>query len=46
MAWNNDGSKMYEIGYGSDLIYEYDVAPPPATITGVSTITGISTITF
>ena len=26
MAWNNDGSKLYEIGTGSDKIYEYDVS--------------------
>jgi len=26
MAWNNDGSKLYEIGLISDKIYEYDVS--------------------
>jgi len=26
MAWNNDGSKMYEVDYSSDKIYEYDVS--------------------
>ena len=32
ITWNNDGSKMYEIGYNSDKIYEYDVTPtPPAS---------------
>ena len=28
MAWNNDGSKLYETGRGSDKIYEYDVSTP------------------
>ena len=26
MAWNGDGSKLYEIGQVSDKIYEYDVS--------------------
>ena len=46
MAWNGDGSKMYEIDEVSAKIYEYDVTTPPSTVTGASTITGISTITF
>ncbi|MDZ7726636.1 MAG: tail fiber domain-containing protein [Candidatus Campbellbacteria bacterium] len=28
IAWNDDGSKLYEVGQGSDLIYEYDVSTP------------------
>ena len=28
ITWNNDGSKLYEIGAGSDKIYEYDVSTP------------------
>ena len=28
MAWNGDGSKMYEIGRSSVKIYEYDVSTP------------------
>ena len=28
MAWNNDGSKLYEIGFNSGPIYEYDVSTP------------------
>jgi len=28
IAWNNDGTKLYEIGVGSDKIYEYDVSTP------------------
>jgi sugar lactone lactonase YvrE len=26
IAWNNDGTKLYEIGFNSDKIYEYDVS--------------------
>jgi len=47
MTWNNDGSKMYEVGAGSDKIYEYNVAPSPTSnLTGISTLTGVSSITF
>ena len=28
MAWNNDGSKMYEVGFSGEKIYEYDVSTP------------------
>ena len=33
ITWNNDGSKLYEIGYIGDKIYEYDVTPAPPTVT-------------
>jgi len=35
MAWNNDGSKLYEIGATSDKIYEYDVSTPYDIATAV-----------
>ncbi|MDZ7611399.1 MAG: hypothetical protein U5L10_01425 [Candidatus Moranbacteria bacterium] len=28
IAWNNDGTKLYEIGYSSDKIYEYSLSTP------------------
>jgi len=26
IAWNNDGSKLYEVDYSSDKIYEYNLS--------------------
>jgi len=28
MAWNDDGSRLYEVGFGSDRIYQYTVSTP------------------
>jgi len=28
IAWNNDGSRLYEVGQASDKIYEYSVSTP------------------
>jgi hypothetical protein len=41
-----DSNTIWHNDYVSDQIYELDVTPAPATITGASTITGISTITL
>ena len=39
ITWNDDGSKLYEVGFGSDLIYEYDVALPTVTPSPATAIT-------
>ena len=42
MAWNDDGSRLYEVGGGSDKIYQYTVSTP-FDITSASFSTSINT---
>ncbi len=42
IAWNDDGSRLYEVGFGSDNIYQYTVSTP-FDITSASFSTSINT---
>jgi len=42
IAWNDDGSQLYEVGGGSDNIYQYSVSTP-YDITSASLSTSINT---
>jgi len=42
IAWNDDGSRLYEVGQGSDNIYQYTVSTP-FDITSASFSTSINT---
>jgi len=42
IAWNDDGSRLYEVGTGSDRIYQYTVSTP-FDITSASFSTDIAT---